>query len=172
MFLDSSLNFSTAQAITATAASTSIYDITGAGSGVAPALVYGASVFGADMGNGDGVAIPYVYVQVQTAFVSGGGATLQFQIQAAIDNGSNAPGTYTTILQTDVFLSAALTINKLFFMPLPIATLGQAPPRFYRLNYVVATSTFSAGKITSGLCLNPPSSLTAAIQTQSNYTSV
>lgn len=172
MFLDNSLNFSTAQAITATAACTTIYDITGAGSGNAPALVYGASVFGADMGNGDGVAVPYVYVQIQTAFVSGGGATLQFQIQAAIDNGSNAPASYTTILQTDAFAASALTINKLFFAPLPISTLGEAPPRFYRLNYVVATSTFSAGKITSGLMLNPPSSLTAAIQTQNNFTSV
>lgn len=164
MFLDALIAFSTAQAITSTAASTSIYDVTGAGSGNAPNMIGGVTstgnaLIGFDIGDGDGFAIPEVYVDVTTPFVSGGGATLTIQLQAAPDNGSNAPGTYVTIFQ-----SAALTVAQLtttgshvqFQVPeVPPTTFGEAMPRFYRLNYVVATSTFSAGALSANMVLNP-----------------
>lgn len=157
MFTDTSLQLSTAQAITATAASSVIYDVTGAGSGNAPNLVFGNTIFGADMGAGDGEAGIYVYMQVSTAFVSVGGATLQVQLQAAIDNGSNAPSTYTTIDQTGTFTAAQLVAGATLRLRLQPITIGESLPRFYRVNYVVATSTFSAGAVNTYVTLNAPS---------------
>lgn len=163
MFLDALIQFSTAQAVTATAASTNIYDVTGAGSGNAPNMIGGITssgnaLIGFDIGDGDGFAIPEVYVDVSTAFVSGGGATLVVQLQAAPDNGSNAPGTYVTIFQSAVLTVAQLTASASlqFQVPeVPPSTFGEAMPRFYRLNYVVATSTFSAGALNANMVLNP-----------------
>lgn len=163
-FFDQTLLLSNAQAITATAASTNIYDVTGAGSGVAPSMIFGttnttAALPGFDIGLGDGQAIPYLYLTIPTAFVSGGGATLTVQVQAAIDNGSNAPGTYTTIVETGLFTAANLAAGRVLLIPIPPITIGESLPRFYRFNYVVATSTFSAGTVTASILLNPPSKL-------------
>jgi len=163
MFLDALVQLSTAQAITVTAASTAIYDVTGAGSGNAPNMIGGITssgnaLIGFDIGAGDGMAIPEVYVDVSTAFVSGGGATLQIQLQAAPDNGSNAPGSYVTIYESALLTAAQLTAaaNVQFQVPpVPSTIFGEAMPRFYRLNYVVATSTFSAGAVNANIVLNP-----------------
>lgn len=160
MFLDASIAFSTAQAITSTAASTSLYDITGAGSGNAPAMIGGnGNVIGQDIGAGDGVVIPYIYVDVSTAFVSAGGATLTVQLQCAPDNGSNSPGTYTTIFQTTALAVSQLGAASNVQFQVPPIPSGTVLPRFYRLNYVVATSTFSAGALSANMVLNPASSL-------------
>lgn len=163
MFLDALVQLSTAQAITVTAASSLIYDVTGAGSGNAPNMIGGITtsgnaLIGFDIGTGDGFAIPEVYVDVSTSFVSGGGATLTIQLQAAPDNGSNAPGTYVTIFQTAALTATQLasTASIQFQVPeVPPSTFGEAMPRFYRLNYVVATSTFSAGALNANIVLNP-----------------
>ena len=55
MILDSQLTLSLAQAITVTAASSSIIDLAGVGSGNAPNMRFGvqSSVFGEDIGIGD-----------------------------------------------------------------------------------------------------------------------
>ncbi len=162
-FLDNDLLLSSGQAITGDAASSVIYDITGAGSGNAPAMTFGvdgldgsAVVPGADMGTGDGAARPTVLFTVNQAFVSGGGATVRIQIQAAPDNGSNSPGSYYTIVQTDELAAADLPLGAMFNIPLPPIPAGEDLPRFYRVYYEVTTSTFSAGKITAALMLNPP----------------
>ena len=159
MFFDNSLYFSQAQAITATANSTSIYDVTGAGSGNAPSLSFGnASTFGDDMGIGDGVAIPYLIVNIGTAFATANSGTLQVSLQEAPDNGSNAPGTYTTIYSSAVFAASALTANtQLLMVQVPPRPAGTALPRFYRVVYTVATGSFSAGTVTAALAINPPS---------------
>lgn len=172
MFFDSLLQFSNVQAITSTAASTNIFDVTGAGSGNAPPLTWGTStVFGSDLGLGEGAARPTVTLYVGTAFVSGGGATLTVQIQAAIDNGSNVPGTYTTLWETGLLSAATLAAGAQIQLPLPPRLPGEALPRFYRLNYVVATSTFSAGTISAWLALSPTSNATIGAY-PNNYTVV
>jgi len=170
-FIDLSLQLSSAQAITTTAASTNIYDITGAGSGNAPNQEFGnATVFGADIGAGDGVAMPTVYVDVTTAFQTGDGATLTIALQAAIDNGSNAPGSYTTLLSTGVFAASVLTAsNRLLTFQIPPLTLGQSLPRFYRLYYTVGTGTFSAGALTAGIAFNLPAGVGGTLY-PANYT--
>lgn len=173
-FYDSALVFSNAQAVTSTAASTSVYDITGAGSGTVPALIWGTTAaIGADMGLGDSANRPTIMFNIPTAFVSGGGATMQIQIQAAPDNGSGTAGTYYTLWQTTTLSVAQLAAAPNFNVPLPplnAAYPAGLMPRFYRINYVVATSTFSAGNISAALLLNPPSAIN--VQYPANFTSV
>ncbi len=176
MFLDAALILSNAQAVTSTAASTNLYDITGAGSGVVPNLVWGTStVFGADMGIGDQKDRPVILFSIPTAFVSGGGATLQIQIQAAVDSGTGGvPGTYYTLWES-VALSVAQLAAQVGPWSVPLPPLAPpftagVLPRFYRINYVVATSTFSAGNITAAICRTPPTQVGTLLP--SNFASV
>jgi hypothetical protein len=164
MQLDALCQFSSAQAVTSTAASSSIYDVTGAGSGNAPNMIggvtsTGAALIGFDIGAGDGIAIPEVYWNVGTTFTAGGSATMQIQLQAAIDDGTNHAGTYYTIVETDALPVANLTAGTSgqFQVPeiSPDMGFGEAMPRFYRLNYVIATGPMTAGKITASLVINP-----------------
>lgn len=168
MFVDTSLQFSVAQAITSTANATTLVDVTGAGSGNAPTMIGGnGGVIGFDIGSGDGVTIPYLVMVVTTAFVSAGGATLQVTLQAAPDNGSNVAGSYTVLYTSAAFTAANLALGETLVVPVPPRALsgqpGEALPRFYQVVYTVATSTFSAGKVTTGLLLNPPTTLTGTL---------
>lgn len=159
MFLDDLVKLSAAQAITTgTINSTSIYDVTGAGSGNAPNMIGGITptgnaLIGFDIGAGDGIAVPEVAWSVSANFV--GGTSLTIALQAAPDNGSNAPGTYVTIDQTQTFLTAALTtaLNGQIKIPPVPSNFGEAMPRFYRLQYVVV-GTYSAGSINGSIVLN------------------
>lgn len=160
MFFDNSLLLSNAQALTVTAASTTIYDVTGAGSGNAPSMTFGtATIFGDDIGAGEGVARPMAFFAVGTAFTAGGAATLTVAIQAAIDNGSNAPSTYTTIVETGAIAVATLAAGVTWNIPIPPVTAGEALPRFYRFNYTIATGPMLTGTLTAGILLNPTSQL-------------
>lgn len=156
-YFDQTLLLSNAQAITSTAPSTTIYDVSGAGAGNATNLIIGnASVLGVDMGAGDGIAKPVAYFTVGTTFTTSNAATLQIQIQAAIDNGSNSPASYTTIVETDALAATVLVAGNNIQIDLPPVTFAEAYPRFYRFNYVVGTGIFTAGAMTGGILLNPP----------------
>ncbi len=134
----------------------------------------GAAVpIGFDIGAGDGFAIPEVTYEIPTAFVSAGGATLQIQLQAAPDNGSGSAGTYQTLVQTSTYTAGQLSANTIGQFQVPPVQpnwIGEAMPRFYRLNFVVGTSTFSAGAITAYLNLNP-SQATKIANYPGNYVS-
>ena len=165
MFLDNSLTFNTAvngsQTITVTAASTTVIDVTGAGVGNAPAMIGGYpatnTAIGIDYGVGDGMAIPYVLVFINSATTVTG--TMTVSLQAAPDNGSYSPGTYTT-LYTSANLNGSTQLaagNVLYFqVPPTLAAMGEALPRFYRLNYTVASNTISIS-VNAQMSLNPPS---------------
>lgn len=152
MMLDNSLTFNTStssyQNVTATADSTTVIDVTGAGSGNAPAMINGFPAtntsIGLDIGVGDGEAIPYVMVFIPaTTTVTG---TLQISLSAAPDNGSYSPGTYTT-LYTSASLTGAtqLAAGKVLYFPVPptLNTMGEALPRFYKLTYTVVSGSIS-----------------------------
>ena len=156
-------NFSTAQAITVTAASTNVFDVTGAGAGNAPAMIGANGVntaLGYDIGAGDGQVRPTVLVSIG---VNGTGAgTIQIQLQAAPDNGSYSPGSYVTIVQTDAIVGTALDAGQLIEIPVPpVPPAFSGLPRFYRLNYVVAGT--AGVTLTANLLLNPPEIRTATI---------
>ena len=185
MFVDTTMQFSVNQAITSTANATNLYDVTGAGVNNAPTMIGGnGGTIGMDIGAGDGEAIPYLVMQVTTAFVSGGGATLTVSLQCAPDNGSNAAGSYTVLYQSLAFSVANLGLGEMLLVPVPplaltptftttgaLAAAGEVLPRFYQVVYTVGTSTFSAGKVTTGLLLNPPTSLRGTLY-PNNFISV
>lgn len=172
-FYDQSLLLSSAQAITtATVASTNIYDVTGAGSGNAPALVWGnTATFGADIGAGTGGERPQAFFTVGTAFTTSSAATLSVAVQAAPDNGSNAPGTWTTLTQSAAYLVASLTAGTQILLPIPECPTSLGLPRFYRFDYIVGVGTFTAGTITGGILLDTPEAA-GGIKYPANYTVV
>lgn len=155
-FFDATLKLSAAQAVTTTAASTTIYDVAGVGSGTAPAMVWGTSTsFGADIGTGDGVASPVAYFSIG---VNGTGAgTISFAVQAAPDNGSNAPGTYVDLVISKAWTGTDLDVGNVIVLPIPpFAQVAPSMglPRFYRFYYTVAGS--ATVTVTAGILLNPP----------------
>lgn len=148
MILDNNLIFSNNQAITVTADSTTVLDTL---QGILENIGNG-TVFGSELGFGDGVAIPKIAALVTTAFVSGGGATLQVAFAGSTDS-----STWTTYVESPAatFTAANLVVGRwIARWDWPIRTSGAALPRYFKLIYTVATSTFSAGKIFAGIALS------------------
>lgn len=165
-FYDNPLVLSTAQAITTTAASTLIYDVTGAGSGNAPSMTFGNGEIGFDIGMGDSNSRPTAYWTVTTNGTGTG--TVAFAVQAAEDNGSNAPGTYVTLAQTEAFVGTALDVGETITLPIPAASTvtPNFVPRFYRFNY---TQTGDGAVSVTGIILMNPPSLGGAVQYGNNF---
>ena len=163
MFTDALITLSTAQTITtASIGSASIYDVTGAGSGNAPNMIggmtsSGATLIGFDIGAGDGMAIPEVFWNVNASFTSTLNANMTISLQAAVDNGSNAPGTWVTVVSTEAFVASQLTggTSGQFQIPPVPPGFGEKQPRFYQLYYTLGSSTFQNGSITANIVLNP-----------------
>lgn len=166
----------TPQAVTATADS-SIVDVTGAGVGVAPAMIGGVpnasglqnTTLGFDMGVGDGMARPYVFVLVTaTTTVTG---TLSISLKAAPDSGTYTEGTYTT-LYTSAGLtgSTQLAANKWLYFPVPPVLQAEANPRFYKLTYTVVSGSISLS-LSAGIVVDPTSFL-GGTKYQNNYIAI
>ena len=142
----SGANLSVAQSVTGTAASTNVFDVTGAGAGNAPAMIGAGGVntaLGYDIGGGEGVATPQVLISISAVTTVTG--TLTVALQAAPDNGSYSPGTYVTIFQSAALTGATqLFVGQLYVFPIPPIPkglfTGDALARFYRLNYTVGSS--------------------------------
>ena len=79
------------------------------------------------------------------------------QFQGAPDNGSGGAGSFVTYAESRAYAVADLGIgSKLLPIDLPHRdpSLVVTFPRFYQVNYVVAVSTFSAGKIVAGIVID------------------
>ncbi len=134
--------------------STNIIDLAGTGAGTAPGngnIIGNATTFGMDVGVG-GIR-PEINVVVGTAFVSGGGGTVNVKLQAAPDTAvTYQPGAYTTIAETGALTVANLTAGQVIarfpFLPAFPANLN---PRYLRLLFSVATATITAGTIAAAL---------------------
>lgn len=130
MILDSSLQFSAAQQLLTNAASDNIVDLLNA----------------RDLGVGDGPAVQ-VIASVNTAFATTNSGTLQVQFQGSTDS-----STWTTYVETPAMAAGGLTAGaRIAAFDVPHRTPGAALPRYYRLNYVVGTGTFTAGKVDAWL---------------------
>lgn len=146
MILDNNLVFSNAisAALTTTTGST-VIDLSG-GSNFAFGV---GSVFGEDLGIGDGPAFPKIGVYVGTAMTSTNSATLQVQFQGSTDS-----STWTTYMETPAMAASLLAANTCIAkMDWPHRLVGAALPRYVRLNYVVATGVFSTGTLSSYVML-------------------
>lgn len=160
MYIDAGSILSSAQAVTATAVSTGTYDTAGLGIGQPVTMrPFGGTTnnFGEDVGGGGPAAsAPQLIVTVPTAFTAGGAATLQIQLQCAVDvNNTGLPVTWKTIMATDTIPVASLTAGDparpLASFTIPDRYQGQGFPRFYRLNYVVATGPMLTGALNAAL---------------------
>ena len=163
MILDNTLVFSNGQSLitNASTGSTFIIDLAAGGStssttyptGSNLNLTFGnAATFGEDLGIGDGAAALHVGVYAGTALVTANSATLQVQFQGSADvgGGTVASLSWTTYVETDALAGTVLTANtaiaKLWW---PHRQVAAALPRFVRLNYLVATGTFTAGTVSA-----------------------
>lgn len=164
-FYDNTLLLSSAQSLAGAATtviSTSTYDITGAGSGTAPSMIWGTStLLQADVMVGRPM---YVYAIVTTAFSAT--TTCTFVVEAAPPATGNVAGTWVTLYQSAAFTGGQLTAAAQLVVPIPPLALIKAAenmPRFYRFRYAIGVATFSAGAITSGILLDPPTGMVSTL---------
>lgn len=129
MIQDALLQFSAAQAVTASAPSTNAIDL-------------GAA---RDLGKGEGVRVD---VRCNTTCTAAGAATVRFQLQTADDSGFAT--NLQTIVQTDDIPIAKLTAGA--SIPLHVDRADPyAARRYMRLNYLVGTGPLTAGAFTAGI---------------------
>jgi len=154
----SGANLSVAQAVSASGASTNVFDVTGAGAGNAPNMIGNAGLatnLGTDLGLGQNIAHPGVLFTISTAGTGTG--TFAFGIEAAPDNGSYSPGTYTRLTTSGAKAGlATLTLGYTLYLPLPpIPPEFAGLPRFYRAYFdLTNTATMS---VNAEFLMNPPS---------------
>ena len=104
-----------------------------------------------DMGIGDDPALKLA-VEALTAFT--GGTSLQVNLQGAPDNGSGAPGTFTTYITGPVVALASLIAGvRVLEIDIPRPPPGVPFPRFLQLQYV-SVGTFTTGAGASKLRAN------------------
>lgn len=142
MIVDNTLVFSDAQAITATAASTNIIDLGAAGTPAgrnAIALIR-------DIGMGD--ADVEVAVTVEQAF-----NTLT-SLKVAVETATDAAFTTPVEVASRTYLLAELTLGALLRFPAEIPE--GANLRYLRLNYTVAGSNPTTGKLFAGVVAGRP----------------
>ena len=131
MILDNQTLFSDRQAVTATAASTNIIDLSPIGAGIVRDI-------------GPGKAIPLV-VQVVADMAAAGAATLAVAIQVDDNSAFSSP---KTVVQTAAVPVASLKAGYQFNLDyIPRGT----DERYLRLNYTVATGPMTAGAVTAGV---------------------
>lgn len=136
MYLDRQNLFSSAQAITATAASTDLIDL-------------GST---RDIGAGEPLE---VIVAVDTAFTAAGAATLTIALQTDTSSGF---GSAVTLATTSAIAVASLTVGA----AVAVFKVPRGVLRYLRLNYTVATGPMTAGTVTAGLSIGRQDTATYA----------
>lgn len=179
--LDAQLQFSNAQAVTATAASTSFYDQLNGSLGTttftpSPSNIFSVNqtFFGEDLGIGKGPGTPRVVINTGTAFATL--TSLQFQFRGAPENstahasGNRSDLTFVIYIETDTIPVAALTANtRVASFDWPMRQTGKALPRFVDLNYAVTGSNATAGTINADVTLGDDDAINTMSQYGSNY---
>lgn len=104
-----------------------------------------------DLGIGDDPALK-LSVIVNTTFT--GGTSLQVNFQGAPDNGSGAPGSFSTFASSPVVAEANLVQGaQLLLIDVPRPPQGSPMPRFLQLQYV-SVGTHGAGKLRGNIVLD------------------
>lgn len=119
-----------------------------------------------DMGIGDYPAMK-LSVMATTAFT--GGTSLQMQLQGAPDNGSGAPGAYTTMWTSPVFAEASLVQGaQLANVDMPRDIWEQVLPRYLQLVFV-SVGTHTGGAVEANLVLDLDQQIMGATGLYSGY---
>lgn len=179
--LDQQLQFSSAQAITATAASTNFLDLeTGEKLTTtftpSPDLIDGnVTYFGEDLGIGRGKGTPRIIVNTgAAAFLTGTSLQIAFR-GAPVNNTAFASGlrsdlTFAVYIETGAIAVALLTAYaRLASFDWPKRKIGEELPRFVDLNYTVAGSDFTAGTLTADVTLGPDDAQGTLTKYPANY---
>lgn len=105
-----------------------------------------------DMGIGDK---PSLKLMVDVVLTFLGGTDLTIALQGAPDNGSGAPGSYTTMYAMPAVVVEAnlLTGTRIAEIDIPRPVPGQVLPRFLRLLYT-STGTHTSGKVEAGIVID------------------
>lgn len=90
---------------------------------------------------------PHILVQVDETFTSGGAATLQVKL---ITDDAAALGSPTIIHSTEAIALATLVAGYQFRIALPVGIAE----RYLGVQYVIATATTTAGKVTAALVVD------------------
>jgi hypothetical protein len=181
MMLDINGQFSSAQAVTATALSTKAIDLrqglaipSGGAYTNPPDIIGNVALFGMDFGIGNTQGVPRIVGTAIAAFTAAGAATMQVQFQGVVDpnNGTLAGAAWVTYGQTDTIAKTLLTAStRIFSFDWPMRKIGQALPRFVVLNYVVATGPMTAGTVTADLSVGGADDATGTLgQYPANFT--
>lgn len=102
-----------------------------------------------------------------TAFT--GGTSLQIELDGAPDNGSGAPGTYTQMWLSEVFVEAALVQGcQLANITVPRILFEQVLPRFLRMQYITV-GTHGAGAIEAQIVIDRVDQIIGAAGGLSGY---
>ena len=161
-YLDGPLQLSVAQSITTSAASTTAYDVTGAGSGNATNMTFGMDNSGNPLlpGTDIGAGLDQRVVEFDITTTGTGTGTITFSLQAAPDNGSNAAGSYVTIVSSAAYVGTTLIAGDKIILPIPpagqIEATGELKPRFYQAYYTQTGN--GAVSVTASLLINPDTS--------------
>ena len=176
MILDAKLTFSgTQNGATGAPASLAATDAPTTGTQVASNIVdlgvvgipsFAGGAGARDIGVGDDPALKLSAI-VTTAFASG--TSLQLRLSGAPDNGSGAPGSYTTMWTGVAFAEAALIVGaQLANVDVPRVLFEQVLPRFLRLEYITV-GTHTAGEVEAGIVLDRIDQIIGATGAMSGY---
>ena len=177
MILDNHLMFTgTSNGSTGGITSSALYDAPTTGTqvasniidlGVINGLPTSAAGGGArDMGVGDDPMLKML-ATIGAAFA--GGTSLQLVLSGAPDNGSGAPGTYTTMWTSAAIALASLTAGaQLANIDVPRPVAGQPVPRFLRLQFV-SVGTFTGGTVSSTIVVDRFDQIQGATGALSGY---
>lgn len=130
MLTDALLQFSSAQAVTASAVSTNTVDLSQA----------------RDLGPGEEL---HVSISVDTTVTAAGAATVNFQLITSASANLSSP---TIIVQTDAIPKASLAAGARIDLPVPHQTLAQGTAlgqRYLGVQYTVGTGPLTAGAFTA-----------------------
>lgn len=104
---------------------------------------------GRDVGIGDDLQL---VIEALTAITGAANSTLTVAIQTAPDNGSGAPGAWTTLEQTPALPVGTAGIaagTELLRVPMPLGI-----QKFIQVQYTVGTANVSAGSVVAAIVLD------------------
>lgn len=116
--------------------------------------VTGTDAFGGTVPSDVGKSIVKFLAQVVETFTSGGAATLQVNLISADD--AALTSNVTVLASTAVLAKAVLIAGYKFLITARLPT--GITQRFVGLQYVIATATTTAGKVTAGIVLDEQTS--------------
>lgn len=123
-----------------------------------------------DLGIGDYPSLKLSILATVAFVYSAGGGTTYFQLQGAPDNGSGAPGAWTTLWQSPTFAQATMIQGaQLANVDLPRTIFEEVLPRFLQLVVVTATATYTAGQIEAQIVVDRDDQIIGTSGAMSGY---